>query len=127
MKQTKKQIKKLFIDALTNHLGNVSKACAELGICRKTYYGWRKADAAFADEADKVQEYVLDEVEDCLMRQIKAGEVQATIFYLKCRGKGRGYVEKQQIEAEVKVTETPMTQSEAKAVLADFNKLEEEL
>jgi hypothetical protein len=40
----------------------------------------------------------LDFAESQLYKQIKDGSTTATIFYLKTKGKQRGYVERQQID-----------------------------
>lgn len=64
------------------------------GINRSTYYKWRKEDPEFATAADEVQEAQIDFVESKLMGLINAGDTTATIFYLKTKGKKRGYSEK---------------------------------
>lgn len=40
------------------------------------------------------KEAILDEVEDCLLTKIRMGDTIAMMFFLKCIGKERGYVER---------------------------------
>ena len=42
---------------------------------------------------EEYREALLDEAEMCLRAKIKRGDTSAMIFFLKCVGKGRGYVE----------------------------------
>jgi len=48
----------------------------------------------------EINESSLDFSEHSLFQQIKDGNTAATLFHLKCKGKDRGYVEKQQIETK---------------------------
>ena len=50
----------------------------------------------------EILEDYLDFVETELHNKIKAGDVEAIIFYLKTHGKHRGYVETQEFEIEGK-------------------------
>jgi hypothetical protein len=43
----------------------------------------------------------LDVAESALMQAVKAGKSWAVCFYLKCKGKARGYMERQEIAAVV--------------------------
>ena len=49
----------------------------------------------------------LDFAESQLHKQIQNGEVSSTIFYLKTKGKKRGYIERQEIAADVSVNKKP--------------------
>lgn len=89
--------KKTFIEAMKTSLGNITKACEALGINRTTYYRWLE-DEEFKSEIDNIGEYVIDFAEHSLFRQIQENNTTATIFYLKTKGKHRGYVEKQEID-----------------------------
>ena len=46
---------------------------------------------------DDIADITLDFVESQLHQQIKDKDTAATIFYLKTKGKKRGYIEKQEI------------------------------
>lgn len=71
--------------------GNVSDACKLAGIDRRQYYRWRRQDADFAARADDIREEMTDRVEARLMKLIADGDAQSTMFYLRTRGKMRGY------------------------------------
>ena len=89
--------KKLFIKALVEHRGIVTKACKATGISRTQVYKWRNDDPTFVDQINEVQEIVLDFAEDKLFEHIDNDNVATLLFFLKCRGKERGYVERQEI------------------------------
>lgn len=92
------QHKKAIIEALEQSLGVVTTACKKVGIGRTTFYEWIKTDKKFAAEVKDIENIALDFAESQLHQQIKGGNTSATIFYLKTKGKQRGYVEKQIIE-----------------------------
>jgi hypothetical protein len=94
--KTKK--KKDMIEALKEHLGNITLACQKVGINRKTHYEWLKKDSEYKRLVEEVPERTLDFVENALFKNISEGNVVAQIFYLKTKGKSRGYIEKQEIE-----------------------------
>jgi hypothetical protein len=96
------QQKKNMIDALTLSLGIVSTACQKAGIGRTTHYRWLKEDEEYAEEVRQVNDRTLDFAETHLHKLIKDGNPAATIFFLKTRGKSRGYVERQEIEVAEK-------------------------
>lgn len=91
-------LKKEVLERLEDSLGIVTMACKNVGISRKTFYEWKKNDEEFAKAVKDIQEVTLDFVESQLHKQIKDGNVSAAIFYLKTKGKERGYIEQQNIE-----------------------------
>jgi hypothetical protein len=90
------------IEALTKALGVVKMACESVGISRQTHYNWLKDDAAYKAACDNLPEVVLDFAEHHLHKLISQGNPAATIFLLKTKGKGRGYIERQEIEVAEK-------------------------
>jgi len=90
--------KKLMITALQKTLGVVSAAAEQVGISRQLHYDWIKKDPEYKQAADDLPEFVLDFAEHSLFTLIKEKNVAATIFYLKTKGKHRGYIEKSEIE-----------------------------
>ena len=99
----KKTLKKeKFIVALRNNLGNITKACDAMSINRQTYYNWKEADEDFSDKCDSIPDELLDMAEHALLTEIKdsesKGHTTAYIFYLKTKGKKRGYDERHHIE-----------------------------
>ena len=91
------QHKKAIIDALEKSLGVVTTACKNVGIGRTTFYEWMKDDQEFEREVNEIQNIALDFAESQLHKQIGDGSTAATIFYLKTKGKKRGYIERQEI------------------------------
>lgn len=103
-KPTKTDIqKKAMIDALEK----VTTACKQVGIHRSTHYDWYNNDEEYKDLVDSVQDVCLDFAESQLHKQINGGNTSATIFYLKTKGKKRGYIEK--IEYDIKREEVDLS------------------
>lgn len=85
--------KKAMLNALEKTLGVVTTACKEVDISRTTFYNWLANDEAFAEAVNEVSEVSIDFAESQLFKQMKSGNVAATIFYLKTKGRARGYAE----------------------------------
>ena len=88
-----KHNKKALLQALEKSLGVVTSACKKVGLSRKTYYDYYNNDEDFKNESDRIADVVLDFAESQLHKQIQDGNTTATIFYLKTKGKKRGYIE----------------------------------
>lgn len=89
-------IKKQLLETLEQTLGVVTSACKKVGISRTTYYEYLKTDEEFKKAVAEIETVALDFAESQLHQQIKGGNTSATIFYLKTKGKKRGYVERQE-------------------------------
>ena len=90
--------KRAMIKALESTLGIVSTACKKVGVSRITHYEWYKTDDEYKAGVDSVADIALDFAESQLHKQISGGNPTSTIFYLKTKGKKRGFVEKTEIE-----------------------------
>lgn len=88
------QNKKALLEALEKSLGVVTTACKTVGLDRSTFYEYYNKDDDFKIKVDDVENIALDFAESQLHKQIQNGEVSSTIFYLKTKGKKRGYIEK---------------------------------
>jgi hypothetical protein len=88
-----KQKQKKFLEAFEKSYGVISYACKAANISRQTYYNWRKNDPEFDVKANEIEETAIDIAEGKLFAQIGSGNITAIIFYLKTKGKKRGYVE----------------------------------
>ena len=89
--------KKNVLEALEKSFGIVTTACKTVGIGRTQFYQWLKDDQVFKEKVNDIQNVTLDMAESQLHKQILGGNTSATIFYLKTKGKKRGYVERQEI------------------------------
>jgi hypothetical protein len=92
------QHKKAVLEALEKSLGVVTTACKQAGVGRTQFYAWLKEDAEFKQSVEDIGEIALDFAESQLHKQIGEGNSTATIFYLKTKGKNRGYIERQEVQ-----------------------------
>jgi len=90
--------KKAMIKALEKSLGVVTPACKTAEISRETHYRWMREDEEYALAVDELSNVALDFAESQLHKQINSGNSTSTIFYLKTKGKSRGYIEKQEFD-----------------------------
>jgi len=90
--------KESLLEALEKSLGVVTVACKSAKIPRSTYYKWLKEDDQFAKEVKEIENIALDFGESQLHKQIGEGNTSATIFFLKTKGKKRGYVERSELD-----------------------------
>ena len=94
--------KKAMVTALEKSLGIVTTACRNVGIGRDTHYRWMRDDPAYRSEVESIEGMALDLAESKLHEEILEGNTAAIIFFLKTKGKKRGYVERQEVETTVK-------------------------
>ena len=99
------QKKKRFIEILENKLGNISDACKAMNMSRQTFYDWKEQDDDFKEDVENVKEGLLDLAESKLLENVNNNENIAIIFYLKTKGKQRGYIEKQEVEVVRPISE----------------------
>ena len=90
--------KKKMIEALEKNLGIVSIATQNVGIHRSTHYDWMKNDSDYKKAVDDIHNVCLDFAESKLFDNIRKNRETSIIFYLKTRGKNRGYVERQELD-----------------------------
>ena len=106
-------------------LGVLKTACESSGMCRKTIWEWRKKYPEFDEACHECEEVALDFVESSMFKKINKGDKGSEtliIFYLKTKGKGRGYIERQELDvnAEVKGVTVNVTSPETAQVLQDI-------
>ena len=89
--------KESMLKALEKSLGIVTVACKNSDVPRSTYYKWLNEDEDFALAVKEIENIALDFAESQLHKQISENSTPATIFYLKTKGKKRGYIERQEI------------------------------
>lgn len=79
------------IDALQKTEGNISAAARALGASRVTIHKRINDSEEVKREYDSVNEASLDEAENELMALVKSGDFRAIKFYLRTKGRTRGY------------------------------------
>ena len=87
--------KELFIKSYKEHK-TISAACEAANISRVTFYEWKNNDEDFAQRIVEIDESRIDYVEGKLFENIDANKTNQILFYLKTKGKNRGYVERQE-------------------------------
>ena len=95
---TKMTHKKDMLEALEESLGVVTPACKMVNISRQTHYRWLEEDPEYKAAVQEIENAALDFAETALHQQIREGTPSSTMFYLKTKGKKRGFVEKQEVE-----------------------------
>jgi len=83
--------KRLLLEYLAQTRGIISPACKRAGIARRTFYYWLETDKEFYNACVDIDEESVDFVESKLMDRIDAGSEKAIFFYLRTRGRARGY------------------------------------
>jgi hypothetical protein len=99
--------------ALEANLGIVTKAAKDANIARSAHYDWMITDPVYKSKVEELSNVALDHVESKLFEKIDGVKIHkgfddsgepivydvppsdtALIFYLKTKGKNRGYVER---------------------------------
>ena len=91
---------------------NITSTCKALGISRKTFYEWRAKKKKLAAALEEADESILDYAESKLVAHIQNDDVQSLIFFLKTKGKKRGYVEKTESDVNINAFEKLMQETE---------------
>jgi len=91
--QAKKK-KEEFLSVIKKNNGVIFNSLKEAGISRYYYDMWLREDEKFKSSMEIVQEHAVDFVESKLFKLINDENPTAIIFFLKTRGKKRGYVER---------------------------------
>lgn len=89
MKLTKEQFN--FLKILEDSMGVISLALETSGVSRQDYDMWME-EIQFKERVKYISEKLLDHVESRLLKEIEKGNLQAIQFYLKTKGRNRGYV-----------------------------------
>ena len=90
--------KEMLLEGLVKSLGIITNACAIANVSRTSYYSYHKDAVMFAKEVDDISNIALDFAESQLFDLIKDKNITAIIFYLKTKGRCRGYSERIEYE-----------------------------
>ena len=81
---------------------NVSAACRESGIGRKTFYHWIDRDPSFVEDLKQAQDEKNEVIESALYEKAKRGDVISMIFWLKAKAHWVDQPSKFQLEVSKK-------------------------
>jgi hypothetical protein len=84
--------------ALVDQKGIVSAAAQALKCSRQTVQAYLHRYASVRKAADEANESMKDFVEQQLIKNIAAGKEASIFFYLKCKARDRGYIERLRTE-----------------------------
>ena len=102
VKPTKTDIKKkAMIAALTKTLGVVTTAVNIVKMDRSMHYDWMALDPEYRKAVLSIEDVALDFAESKLHTRIGSGDTTATIFFLKTKGKKRGYIERSEVQHDI--------------------------
>lgn len=76
---------------IVKYRGNLSRTAHALGVSRGSVKRIAATDPSVKEILEEARERVVDEVEDAFTRRAIAGDTTASIFFLKTRGRDRGY------------------------------------
>ena len=102
---------------------NISEIAKTLNVDRRTFYRWIDEDENFKKAYEDQQEALIDFAESSLLKSINNGSDTATIFFLKTKGKKRGYVERTELsgnDGKDLIPARTLTKEEAKQLLNDL-------
>lgn len=98
MKRTKQKhaiTDKQIEEAIRKNGGFLTSAAKAVGLSYRQMLRRTAKTARLREVRDEVCETHLDIAESALIKAVEAGEAWAVCFYLKCKGKGRGYIERE--------------------------------
>ena len=91
--------KKLVLKAIEDSMGIYAVIARKCGVARCTITAFFKRNPNMVKYVEQEREKVLDIGEASLFKLVKEGNMNAVKLLLTTKGKGRGYVERQEIEA----------------------------
>ena len=84
-------------EAVKKSYGIINGAAVALGCSRQTVENYIRKYKAVKDAYSEANEITLDFVETEFLKKIKSGDTTAMIFYLKTKGRQRGYIERHEL------------------------------
>lgn len=96
----KEERKKEFLKYYEKNNAIIRRACKEMGITRETVYRWQREDENYKNLLSEIEESQIDYVEDKLFEKIDQGSEKSIHFYLKYKGRKKGYSNQLDIKSE---------------------------
>lgn len=91
----------LIVTTLRKYKGKLSSVATALGVSLLTVQGYVKKSKVLQEILISFNEAELDNAEEKLQKQIEKENLSAIQFYLKCKGKDRGWTEKSEMSIEL--------------------------
>ena len=91
--------------ALAQARGKIAVAARTLGCTRQTIYDYKARHPEIGVALEDAEELQLDMTELKLFQAIEKGEAWAICFYLKTKGRARGYVERHEVSGHLSLGE----------------------
>lgn len=114
--------KNKMVDAMQKSLGIITDSAKKAGVSRSQHYEWMNTDPEYMKRINEVAEMAKDFVESQLHDQIREGSTTATIFYMKCKMRDRGYIEKLDVDLKTNKPDlSDMTTEEIREHLSKKN------
>ena len=111
-------------DGLRASGGFISQAAKKLGVTQQAISDRIRKSEQLQQARKEIDESYLDLAESKLVNKINKEDLGAICFYLKCKGKDRGYVERQEINVNAKHSLDKKTDDEIdNQIKAKFDKL----
>jgi len=85
---------------ITKYHGNISRVAQAIGCSRKAITDICSRNPEVKEILEEARERVIDEVEDAFTKRAMAGDTTASIFFLKTRGRDRGYDQDYKVDLE---------------------------
>ncbi|CAB5208372.1 hypothetical protein UFOVP182_30 [uncultured Caudovirales phage] len=98
-----------FLKHLEESLSIVSAAIEASNTSRSTYNNWMETNEDFRLNVELIKEKQIDFVESKLLQKIELGDTAAITFYLKTKGRARGYMEKGEMDQGDKLVQINIT------------------
>ena len=96
----REQTAQRIIDAVRESNGLLTLVAKKAGLGYTTIWRYTQDYPSVKQAVIEAKERMLDFAEGKLYEKIKEGDNVAIIFYLKTQGKGRGYIERQEVTGE---------------------------
>jgi hypothetical protein len=89
---------KALMDAIRASRGNITAVAQSFRRSRQAIYRRIRSMPKVLEVLDESRETMVDAAEGILHEKVLAGDITALIFFLKTQGKGRGYIERGEVE-----------------------------
>lgn len=113
------------LNALVECHGVVSDACLKVGLSRVQFYRYCRDDPEFKMAVNDAHEQAIDFVESQLFQNIAEGKEISILFFLKCRAKNRGYIERTELDVRSQTEVTHKIESLKSLTDDQLNQLSE--